>query len=113
MTTMHHQKPSMTLTQAANKYGQSRNNISVGDSVLYERSDTTHGTSVVLAEVAAVAENVVKLRTIGVYDGSGNFLSETYEIEVTRDYFKDSLLTRLQWNNDLFKDIVDQLQHTE
>lgn len=85
------------------EYGQARETISVGDKILCERIDTTHGNSVVLTEVVEVTEHTVKLRSIEVFYYSGDVLPEVNDSEAPRDYFKDSIFTRVKQNNEFFK----------
>ena len=98
----------MTLLEVGQKYGQSRETLTTGDKVLLEASDSTHGNFVFLCEVIAICGDNARLREIAAYHLSGNIYPKAGEMDCPVAYFRDSIVARLQRQNELFRWFVEE-----
>ena len=99
----------MTLTQAAQKYGQARESLNVGDIVMCEASNSSVGSYLILAEVIEVSLAIARLRSVNAYHFSGRVEPAAEYLEAPITYFRDSIGVRLQKNNDFFRWLSAQL----
>ena len=100
----------MTLLEVAQKFGQSRSTLSVGDKVLIEGGDTTNGNYVILCEVAAITGTDARLRECETYYISGQVSPRAGEMTCPIAYFKDSIATRLEKQNDFFRWLAEEFR---
>ena len=98
----------MTLLEVGQKYGHSRESLAVGDKVLLEGSDSNHGNFVFLCEVIGVNGESARLRELDAYYLSGNIYPRSGEIDCPVAYFRDSIIARLQKQNELFRWFVEE-----
>lgn len=100
----------MTLLDVSQKYGHSRNTLTIGDKVLLEGSNSTKGTYVFLCEVIAVTGDSVRLCELETYDLSGGVFPRSGEMDRPIAYFKHSIATRLLKQNEFLSWLVEELR---